>query len=154
MMNRVEIKGLREMKKAFERVGKEALKEFETASLEIGQVVLTGARALAPGPTGRKSGKWAHAPGNLKEKIRLKKPTERDKNKARVYTTVGFGAGAAYGVPVELGHKLKINGKVVGYVGPKPGGTGFLRPAADRNKTMAHERFEQALNAALDQWIK
>lgn len=154
MMNRVQIKGLREVQKAFERVGKEALSEFETASLEIGQIVLTSARALAPGPTGRKSGKWAHAPGNLKEKIRLKKPTERSKSKGRVFSNVGFGAGAAYGVSVELGHKIKIKGKIVGYVDPKPGGTGFLRPAADRNRNMAYDRFEQALEAALNQWVK
>ena len=154
MMNRVQIKGLRKIQKAFERIGREALSEFETASIEIGQVVLTSARALAPGPTGRKSGKWAHAPGNLKEKIRLKKPTERDKNKAKVYTNVGFGTGAAYGVPVELGHKIKTDGKVVGYVEPKPGGIGFLRPAADRNKNMAHQRFEKALEKSLDEWVK
>ena len=46
MMSKVQIKGLRELKKAFERVGKEALKEFETVSLEIGQVVLTGQKTF------------------------------------------------------------------------------------------------------------
>lgn len=153
LSDRERIKGLKEIKKAFDEIGAAALKEFEDASIEIAELVQAAAVSLAPGPTGRKTGKWAHAPGNLKNKIRLKKPTNKAKSKSKVISTVGFGAGAAYGVPVELGHQLYVHGVNTGkHVDAPHSNTGFLRPAADTNRNRAHERFDEALEKTLSRW--
>lgn len=143
-----EVKGINDLLKGFDEVGTAAFEEVENATMRVGEKILTVSKAKAPGPTGRTSGKWAHLPGNLKEKIKLKKPTEKQKSKGKVFSTVSFGSGAAYGVPVELGHKLIIHGKSSGVVSPVP----FLRPAADMYRSVASDEIEKAINAAVGKW--
>ena len=143
-----DVEGLDALMKAFEKLGEVAIKEVETAATESAGVIQSRAIALAPGPTGRKSGKWAHPPGNLKNKIKAKAPAKSRKNKLKITASVSFSTGAAYGVPVELGHKVVRNGKVVGQAAPHP----FLRPAADENRGTVEKNVVDAINTSLDDW--
>jgi hypothetical protein len=142
------VEGLDALMKAFEKLGDEAIKDVEEASITSAGVIKSRAVTLAPGPTGRSSGKWAHAPGNLKNKIKATSPRKSRKNKLKITASVSFGTGAAYGVPVELGHKVLRNGKVVGEAAEKP----FLRPAADENRGTVEKNVIDAINRALDDW--
>ncbi|SCZ80389.1 hypothetical protein [Acidaminobacter hydrogenoformans] len=146
------IEGINDVLRGFDEVGTAAFDEIEKTTVSLAGRVMTAAKAKVPGPTGRKTGKWAHPAGNLEEKIRMKKPTEKQKAKAQVFSTVGFGAGAAYGVPVELGHKLFVHGQSKGQVKPAPAPTGFLRPAADMYKSTAADEIEKAINDAIGKW--
>jgi len=146
------IEGINDILRGFEEVGTAAFNEVEKTTISLGERVLSAAKARAPGPTGRRTGKWAHPPGNLAEKIRMKTPTEQQKSKAKIFTTVGFGAGAAYGVPVELGHKLIVHSQKAGVVKPAPAPHGFLRPAADMYKKAAADELEKAINDAIGKW--
>jgi len=143
-----DVEGLDALMKAFEKLGADAIKGVEDASTESAEIIKTRAVALAPGPTGRKSGKWAHAPGNLKNKIKAKAPAKGRKNKLKVTASVSFSPGAAYGVPVELGHKVVRNGRVVGEAAPHP----FLRPAADENRGTVEKNVADAINESLEDW--
>lgn len=143
-----DVEGLDALMKAFEKLGADAIKGVEEAATGSAEVIRSRAVALAPGPTGRKSGKWAHAPGNLKNKIKAKSPSKSRKNKLKITASVSFSTGGAYGVPVELGHKVVKNGKVIGEAAPHP----FLRPAADENRGTVEKNVTDAINATLEDW--
>jgi hypothetical protein len=133
----IHIEGLDELCKAFVDLGEEALPILLEVSNEAGNVVLEKARELAP----EKS-------GNLKKKLKLGKGKISKKYPYRVFSKVSFTKGAAYGVPVELGHRLVYMGRETDkQVPPRP----FLRPAADACRTQVQDMLINAMNKALEQ---
>lgn len=73
---------------------------------------------------------WNHQPGNLRRHI-LPKAPRKNKKKAQVYSTVGFSKGAAYGVPVEFGHKKVLWGRRTNETVKE---RSFIRVAFDKHK--------------------
>lgn len=66
--------------------------------------------------------------GTLRRNIVVRKSGRPKRDRAAV--SVGPNRKAAHGIPLELGHRLVRNGKVVGHVAPRP----YLRPALDSKK--------------------
>ena len=130
------VEGLDELIKAFMDLGEEALPHLKKASDEAGQSVLNKAKQKAPVDT-----------RNLQTKLKLAKARKSSKYPYRVFSKVTFGKGAAYAVPVELGHKLVMHGKTVGAVKERP----FLRPAADESKAEVVSAIADGINKALEQ---
>jgi len=152
-----EVDGLESLIKACAKLPEEALKDIEDAAITANSRILDEARANVPvsqyGKSyyGKTSGKdnWNHPRGFLKKNIKLKKPSRRRKNKYVISTTVGFGKGAMYGVPLELGHDLVLFGRRTGkHIEGKP----FLRKAADDNKGYVTTTMMQGMNKALEKF--
>ena len=143
MSNNITVSGINELIKSLRDLGNEGIPiaksasekasiEYETYAKQEAEKVLKSGGKNYYGKNGN-SGKeqWNHGKGNLKRSIKAKKPKHKTKGKSQVYATVGFGKGAAYGVPVEFGHKLVFFVKKTNkWVKPFP----FLRPAFDKNK--------------------
>lgn len=156
-----EVDGLEDLIRAVAKLPEEALKDVEGASIVSGDKILTDAKSLVPVSSSGKSyygkggykGKeeWNHAAGNLRDHLKLKAPSNRRKNKYYISSSVGFDRGAAYGVPLELGHELWFFGRPTNrHVKERP----FLRAAADRNKTYSITATEAAMNSALEKFSK
>jgi len=156
-----DVQGLDELIRAVAKLPEEALKEVEGASIVSGDKILQAARANVPVS---KSGKqyygkgynkgkkeWNHAPGLLRDNIKLKKPGKNRKKKYLISASVGFGNGTAYGVPLELGHDLVLFGR---RTGKRVEGRPFLRNAADDNKNYAITAMVSGLNSALEKFSK
>lgn len=130
------IKGLDELIKAFKDLGEDALPYLKDAANEAGDHVLSKTKEKVPVDT-----------GNLEIKLKLTKARKSNKYPYRVFSKVSFSKGAAYAVPLELGHKLVKNGNVVGAIKEKP----FLRPAADESKDEVISSIAKGMNKALEQ---
>ena len=85
----LKVEGLNELKKAFEKMPDELMNELESAVNDAGEVV--------------KRNVEKHAPGNLKNGIEMKKATKKG---GYISGQLKLKRGFAYGVPVELGHRL------------------------------------------------
>ena len=151
------VEGLDKLLKDFAKLPDECINALIPASIRGGKAIQELAKSRVPTSKSGKgyydmrgnSGKleWNHPPGHLKKSIELTKPTRGRDRKRTVTTTVGFGKGAAYGVPLELGHKLVFFGTPTGtYVKERP----FLRSSADDKKQYVIDEHIRALNAALD----
>ena len=88
--------------------------------------------------------------GNLGIKLTVRKPGRQKNHKAyQIFAKVTFGKGAAYGVPLELGHRLIFFGKkTLKTVKERP----FLRPAADESKEEVIGIMSDAMNKILGEW--
>ena len=130
------VEGLDELIKAFMDLGEESIPYLKDASNEAGQLVLNRTKQKVPVKT-----------GNLRNKLKLGKSKKSSKYPYRVFSKVTVGKGAEYYVPLELGHKLVINGETVGAIEGRP----FLRPAADESKEDVVRIVAGAMNKALEQ---
>lgn len=74
------------------------------------------------------------------------KKMSRTKKAGSASGTVGLTRKAMHGVPVELGHNIVRDGKVVGHVPAHP----FLRPAMDENRDTAERIIRQKLGQKID----
>ncbi len=112
------------------------LEEAETAFKDSGHSNYGKERADGSKAAGKEN--WNHAPGNLRRHI-LPKAPRKNKKKAQVYSTIGFSKGAAYGVPVEFGHKKVLWGRKTNETVKEHS---FLRVAFDKHK---QELFQEML---------
>ena len=128
------IEGLDELISAFKKLGDEAMPYVMQGSNEGGKEVLQKAVRFVPVDT-----------GNVKRRLKVIKAKRSAKYPYRVFSKVTFSKGAAYAVPLELGHNIVINGTKVGVVKARP----FLRPAADESKEEVVKAIADAMNQAL-----
>ena len=123
------------------KIADKALPGLRIASLRSANIVLIKAKQLAPvDKTGSE-----HA-GTLRDSLVVKKMSNR-KSPYTISYKVTFGKGAAYGIPVELGHDQPGRGQ-----GERIKARPFLRPASDESKDQVAEEMIQALNTELDKW--
>lgn len=133
-----EFDGLDDLIRAFAKLGDDALPKLREASIAASEKVLYKAKQkLEPH---YKSGDLFHA-------LKVIKPTNSSKTSYKIYARVSFSKTGTHGVPLELGHKLVINGNKVGTVKEVP----FLRPAADESKEQVANDIAAAMNKALDE---
>lgn len=128
------VEGLDELIKAFMKLGDEAMPYVKDGANEAGAHVLSKAKAKVSVRT-----------GNLKNRLKLSKAKISGKYPYRVSSKVTARKGAAYMVPLELGHRLVIKGKTAGAVKERP----FLRPAADESKDEVVSVISRSLDKAL-----
>lgn len=134
----IEIEGLDELILACANLQEDAMKYIKDSSDKAGNVVLDRVKQKAPVKT-----------GNLKSKLKLGKAKVSSKYPYRVFSKVTTAKGAAYMVPLELGHQLVYFGQETNaQVKPKP----FLRPAADESKDEVANIIAAAMNEALDKF--
>lgn len=137
--NQTTIKGLDELIKAFVKLPDDSIKVLEPATVVPAQEIRDKAKENV-----RKYNKYSNTK-TLEKSIKVNKPSKRRKYKYQVYSKVYFGKGGAYGVPLELGHKIMRKKRQIGTVEEKP----FLRPAADESKELVVKSIADSLNKAL-----
>jgi HK97 gp10 family phage protein len=140
----VEVEGLDELIRDLAKFGDAAMPALKQAQERAAQVVLAKAKAKAPVSETATGG---HAPGTLRDSLKI----VRANLKPGTYVTfskIAIGKGAAYGVPVELGHELRrvVGGRSFGHVAARP----FLRPAADESKNEVINIMAEAMNRELE----
>jgi HK97 gp10 family phage protein len=129
-----EIEGLDELLRDLAEFTDDAMPALQDASSTAAGIVLARAQSLVPVRT-----------GNLLVKLRrTKKKLKR--GDTVTFSSVTFGKGAAYGVPLELGHRIVVRKKKVGKVEARP----FLRPAADESRPLVEDILIAAMNRELD----
>ena len=129
-----EIEGLDELLRDLAEFTDDAMPALQDASSTAAGIVLARAQSLVPVRT-----------GNLLFRLkRVKHPLKR--GDAVTFSSVTFGKGAAYGVPLELGHRIVVRKKKYGKVEARP----FLRPAADESRPLVEDILIAAMNRALD----
>lgn len=154
-----EVEGLTALLKDMQRLPNEAAAELIPASVKCGNAIKELAVSRVPISKygkgyygiGKNKGKtdWNHEPGLLRKSIKVKKPTKAKVKKSNITTTVGFDKGAAYGVPLELGHKIVFYGRAMGgRVKERP----FLRSSADDKKQMVIDENIKAINETLNKF--
>lgn len=138
------IKGINELVAAVSEIADKAMPHIKAGADKGGGRVL----AAAKGRVQVKSGK-------LKAALKLRKQNVKP-GKVLYYSQVTIPGtkmgskegGAHHIVPLELGHRVVVRGKVVGKpVKAYP----FLRPAADENKDAVVDDIIEAMNKALDE---
>lgn len=152
-----EVVGLDALIDDFMELPEKAIAYMEIAADASAKIVHAKVKENAPvskyGKSYYKRAGYNHPPGTLKKMIKMTKTSKRRKNKyfvtSRVY--VGRGStkekyGAAYAVPLELGHKVVLFGHPIDMrVPPLP----FMRPAADSCKGRVTEIHIEQINNAL-----
>lgn len=137
MITDLKIEGLDELIKEFSKLGDGPIEKLREPSIEAAEIVLGRARKHINNRT-----------GELSKGLRVTKPAKKPKG-TRIYARVGFGKNVAYGVPLELGHRLWFMGKKTNKDVPeKP----FLRPAADESKDEVADIMAKAMNKILAEW--
>jgi len=134
-MTTIKIEGLEELIRATARIGQQAMPIIKIESDKAGKVILEAAKQNV-------SVKSGALQKNLKQSKRKIKA-----GKLSTFNYVGFDKKHAYGVPLELGHRLIIKGTPAGAVTERP----FLRPAADANKTMTTDAITAGMDKALNE---
>ena len=137
MSSKIIIEGLDELIRDFTKLGDNALIYLHDSAAEATGHVLNKAREKVPVRT-----------GVLKKSLTARKVKKSKKYPYRVFGSVTFKPKGYYGVFVELGHKLKIQGNTVGTVKEKP----FLRPAADESRSEVGRIIAKGLNKALEKF--
>jgi hypothetical protein len=133
------IEGLDELIEACAKIGDEVIPHIEAAAISAGEKVLHKTKVYA---------EKYYRTGDLFHSLKLAKPSKNSKTKYTIFSKVTFDKGGAHGVPLELGHRLIVNGKQVGTVKERP----FMRPAADESKNDVVDIIAAALNKALEEW--
>jgi len=129
----LEIEGLDELLRDLAEFTDDAMPSLSDASSTAAGLVLVRAQMLVPVLT-----------GNLLVKLKREKhPLKR--GDIVTFSSVTFGKGAAYGVPLELGHRIVIRGRKRGKVEARP----FLRPAADESRPLVEDILIAAMNREL-----
>lgn len=134
----VKIEGLEDLIKEFSKLGEDAFEKLKPYSTQAAEVVLNRAR-----------GKIHNRTGNLARSLKVTKPSKKNTQSGLVVAKIGFSKAGAYGVPLELGHRLWYFGKKTNKdVEPRP----FLRPAADESKDETRDLIANGMNKILDEW--
>lgn len=132
----VEIEGLDELITAFMKLPDEAMEYLKDASNVSGNMILEKAKQKVPVKSSL-----------LKSKLKLTKAKRSDNKPYSINARITVGKGAAYIVPLELGHKLVRSGNTVGKVEERP----FLRPAADESKQAVATIMTSAMDKAINE---
>jgi hypothetical protein len=134
--NSVKIEGLDELIRDLAGFGDRAMPYIIKASNEAGDIVLQRAKARVPSKS-----------GDLRDNLQLQQANNKYKNVA--FSKVIIPSNVAYGVPLELGHKIRNrkNGPVYGQVKERP----FLRPAADESKAKVREIVKESMYKAMEE---
>jgi HK97 gp10 family phage protein len=162
----LELRGLEDLEKAIDAMEKDFEKALIIATRKGCQVIQRGAKRRCP-PIGKpskgKTGRYAHAPYNLKKSIKYK--ILRQRSPARIAGLVGPAVGRKqkydgyYGYFVEKGHRISRKALTKrereqftgSFVKPQP----FLRPALDEDGPQAQrviaETYKQALAGRLQE---
>lgn len=136
MITDLKIEGLDDLVRDFAKLGEGAIEKLREPSIEAAERV-------------RYRAWWNinHKSGELGKGLKVVKPSKPKNNK--IYARVSFGKNVAYGVPLELGHRLWFMGRKTNKDVPeKP----FLRPAADESKEEVADIMARAMNKVLDEW--
>ena len=143
MASKVTVEGIPELIKQFPQVVDDIAEAANAASLSAMKPALDAARATNKfadrGRANASKGNKAHPPGFLRSNIQLFFIVNPKKGKRRVWVSLGVphGAGAAYYMPLDLGHKPKAE--------PRP----FLEEAFNRAKAGAAAKITAAINTVL-----
>lgn len=140
MINEIDVKieGMDELIKAFSALGEEAYEALKPFATEAAEVVLVKTRSKIKNRT-----------GTLSRSLKIVKPGAKKSKSGVIFAKVTFGKEAAYGVPLELGHRLVFFGKkTLRDVPEKP----FMRPAADESKEEVANIITAGMNEILEKW--
>lgn len=113
MAQSVKIEGIPALVKQFPGIRQEILEAANGAAKTTMQTALSTAKSTRLfQDRGRKNaspGNPAHEPGNLRSKLTLFTKDTVKRGKLRVWTSLGvpYGSGAAYYIPLALGHKAR-----------------------------------------------
>jgi galactose-1-phosphate uridylyltransferase len=135
--NDTEIIGLNELLKAIAQLPDEAMKDLTTTINQDGAMLADKVSNAAP-----------YGEGTAQRNIVWKKATNNSKYPYRIFGRVTFKQAAAHIVPLELGHKLIINGKRVRAIKECP----FMRTTADKEKENYLNDTIAAMNNVLERW--
>lgn len=132
------LEGMDELIKAFSELGEDAFEALRPHATSAAELVSTRARARIHNRT-----------GNLSRSLKISKPTRKNVKKGMVFASIKISKEGAYGVPLELGHRLFYFGRKTNRdVAPRP----FLRPAADESHDEVRKIMADAMNKILDEW--
>ena len=124
--------------KEFSKLGENAYEALRPSATEAAEIVLERVR-----------GNIRDRTGTLSRSLKIIKPGKKKAKSGVIYARVTFGKDAAYGVPLELGHRLVYFGKkTYKKVNERP----FLRPAADESKEEVANIMATGMNKILDEW--
>lgn len=138
MITELKFEGLEDLMKEFSKLGENAYEALRPSATEAAEIVLERAR-----------GNIRDRTGTLSRSLKIIKPGKKKAKSGVVYARVTFGKDAAYGVPLELGHRLVYFGKkTYKKVNERP----FLRPAADESKEEVANIMAAGMNKILDEW--
>ena len=140
LLKNIEIEGLDELVKLFDKFGDDAIPHIKAAADDAGDVILSKAKQKVPVKEGK-----------LRDNLKLTKAKGTKSNPYNITAKVGFSSKTAHGVPLELGHRLVYFGK---QTDAKVEGKPFLRPAADESKNDVEQAITQALDKALKELDK
>jgi HK97 gp10 family phage protein len=122
--------GAQELIGSFKSLGEDSVQWLAVPAVAAANVILKKAQSLVPVDTGK-----------LKKSLKVLKPGKGNAKSYKMIARVSFPRGAAYAIPLELGHKVADWGGQ-GYVEPRP----FLRPAADSSKTVVAAIMAEAMD--------
>lgn len=138
MITELKFEGLEDLMKEFSKLGENAYEALRPSATEAAEIVLERARGNIRDRT------WT-----LSRSLKIIKPGKKKAKSGVIYARVTFGKDAAYGVPLELGHRLVYFGKkTYKKVNERP----FLRPAADESKEDVADIMAAGMNKILDEW--
>lgn len=138
MITELKFEGLEDLMKEFSKLGENAYEALRPSATEAAEIVLERAR-----------GNIRDRTGTLSRSLKIIKPGKKKAKSGVIYARVTFGKDAAYGVPLELGHRLVFFGKkTYKKVNERP----FLRPAADESKEEVANIMAAGMNKILDEW--
>jgi len=148
---RVVIEGIDELKDQLERIGPDILKAANREAAQIMEAGLSVAKSNIR-PRGRKydSGKnKAHPPGYLQSKVTTFTISAIRKGKQKVWASIGvpYRSGAAYYMPLVLGHKVKAHGRDTGRTAPA---YDFLTKAYKAIQSTGKLRIVNAINKVIE----
>lgn len=128
------LEGARELRRDLRRLGAEIGPQVLGDAIEAGaEVVMQAIQARAPiGKT-----------GNLRAGWRIRK---RRVTRGVIRSGVQRTRGAAHAIPVEFGHRVVRNGRVVGHAPAHP----FIRPAFEAARGAVEQTIDTALRRGID----
>ena len=138
MITELKFEGLEDLMKEFSKLGENAYEALRPSATEAAEIVLERVR-----------GNIRDRTGTLSRSLKIIKPGKKKAKSGVIYARVTFGKDAAYGVPLELGHRFVYFGKkTYKKVNERP----FLRPAADESKEEVANIMATGMNKILDEW--
>jgi len=138
LITELKFEGLEDLMKEFSKLGENAYEALRPSATEAAEIVLERVR-----------GNIRDRTGTLSRSLKIIKPGKKKAKSGVIYARVTFGKDAAYGVPLELGHRLVYFGKkTYKKVNERP----FLRPAADESKEEVANIMATGMNKILDEW--
>jgi len=138
LITELKFEGLDDLIKDFSKLGEDAYEALRPSATEGAEIVLERSKRNIRDRT-----------GTLSRSLKVIKPGKKKAKSGVIYARVTFGKDAAYGTPLELGHRLWFFGKkTYKHVQERP----FLRPAADESKEDVASIMAAGMNKILDEW--